>query len=218
LDDGLTDELHKPVFTGPTGVATTFGWFCAHLKSGIPVIFKNGGDPGVATILYMIPSEQLACLVLTNRSDGRELAERVCNQVFASYLPEWHQPEGTCAPSPSRFLASRGIGGRWHGGLTNGGANMHVRLNIESGDSASFAIGDKPAEQISGMQSEGVAFTGTSTGLIESADAIRTAARTLKIKLIPNEGRLVGRVLAMAGDPNFKNATLPYVLTLSRVA
>ena len=218
LDDRLINELHKPVFTGPSGVATTFGWFSAHLKSGIPVIFKNGGDPGVATILYMIPSEELACLVLTNRSDGRELAARVCNQILASYLPEWHQPEETCDPSPSRFQASRGFAGRWHGTLTNGGANMPVRLNIESSDSASFALGDKPAEQINRMQWEGVALIGTSAGLIESDDAIRTAARTLKIKLIPHEGRLVGRVLAIAGDPNFKNATLPYVLTLNRGA
>jgi hypothetical protein len=86
LDDGLIGELHKPVFTGPSGVATTFGWFSARLKSGIPVIFKNGGDPGVATILYMIPSEELACLVLTNRSDGRELAERVCNPTTRQLL------------------------------------------------------------------------------------------------------------------------------------
>jgi CubicO group peptidase (beta-lactamase class C family) len=73
LDDRWIDELHKPVFAGPSGVATTFGWFTGHLKSGVPVIFKNGGQPGVATILYMLPSENLACLVLTNRSDGRPI-------------------------------------------------------------------------------------------------------------------------------------------------
>ncbi len=217
LDDQLIGELHRPVFTGPSGVATTFGWFSAHLNSGRSVMFKNGGDPGVATVLYMIPSEELACLVLTNRSDGRKLANHVCNQVLASYLPEWHQPEETCSPLPSPFVATRDFGGRWHGTLTNAGTNMHVRLNIESSNSASLALGDKPAEQITGMQSEGVALTGTSAGLVKSADVIRTAARTLKVKLIPYEGRLVGRVLALAGDPNFKNATLPYVLTLNRV-
>ena len=51
-------ELHKPVFVGPSGVATTFGWFTTHLKSGEQVIFKGGGQPGVATALYMIPSEK----------------------------------------------------------------------------------------------------------------------------------------------------------------
>jgi len=216
LEDRWIDELHKPVYVGPSGVATTFGWFSGQLKSGLPVIFKNGGQPGVATIIYMIPSEELACVVLTNRSDGRELARRVCNQVLGSYLPEWHQPEETSGPSPSPFVATSKFGGRWRGTLMDGVTEMEAKLNIKSSDSAFLVLGDKPAEKITGMQSEGAAFTGTSAGLIESPDAIRTGARTLKIKLIPHGDRLVGRVLATAGDPNFKNVMLPYVLTLNR--
>lgn len=42
-------ELHRPVFTGPSGIATTFGWFQGHTASGVPFLFKSGGDPGVAT-------------------------------------------------------------------------------------------------------------------------------------------------------------------------
>lgn len=48
LDDRWIEELHKPVFVGPSGVATTFGWFAQHLKYGEQVIFKGGGQPGVA--------------------------------------------------------------------------------------------------------------------------------------------------------------------------
>ena len=216
LDDRWIDELHKPVFVGPSGVATTFGWFTGHLKSGVPFIFKNGGQPGVATILYMLPSENLACVVLTNRSDGRELCSGVCNQLLASYIPEWQQPEETAGPSPSPFVVTPSFGGRWQGTLTNDSAKMPVSLNIESSDSATLVLGDKPAERITGMQSEGVAFTGVSTGFIDSSDAIRTGAKTLKIKLMPYEGKLVGRVLATSGNPNIKNVMLPYVLTLNR--
>lgn len=212
LDDRWIDELHKPVFVGPSGVATTFGWFTGHLKSGIPVIFKLGGQPGVATSLYMLPSENLACMVLTNRSDRRELCSGVCNQLIASYLPDWQQPEETAGPSPSAFVVTPSFGGRWHGTLANDSAKMPVRLNIESSDSATLAIGDKPAERITGIQSEGVALTGMSTGFIDSPDVIRTGAKTLKIKLIPYEGKLVGRVLATA------NVMLPYVLTLNRTS
>ena len=41
LDDHWIDELHKPVFAGRSGVATTFGWFSVQLKSGIPVVFRR---------------------------------------------------------------------------------------------------------------------------------------------------------------------------------
>lgn len=218
LDDRWIDELHKAVFVGPSNVATTFGWFTGHLKSGVPVIFKSGGQPGVATMLYMLPSENLTCLVLTNRSDGRELCSDVCNQILASYLPEWQQPEETAGPSPSPFVITLSFGGRWQGTLANDRAKMQVSLNIESSDSATLALGDKPAERITGMQSEGVTLTGVSTGFINSPDAIRAGAKTLKIKLMPYEEKLVGRVLATAGNPNVKNVMLPYVLTLNRAS
>jgi CubicO group peptidase (beta-lactamase class C family) len=218
LDDRWIDELDKPVFVGPSGVATTFGWSRGRLKSGTPILFKNGGQPGVATILYMVPSEGLACLVLTNRSDGRNLASSVCNQILASYLPEWQQPEEGSGPSTFPFIATPSFVGQWQGTLRNGGANMQVRLNIDSSSSATLTLGNKPAEKINEMRSEGVAITGVSTGLIDSPDAVRTGAKTLKIKLISYEGKLIGRVLATAGDPNIKNVMLPYVLNLSRTS
>jgi hypothetical protein len=214
LDDHWIDELHKPVFVGPSGVATTFGWFTGNLKSGHQIIFKIGGQPGVATALYMVPSEDLACLVLTNRSDGRELCSSVCNEILSSYLPEWHRPEETSGPAPSPFVITAELGGRWQGTLTNGGAKMQVRLNLESTDSATLQLDEKPAEKITELHLEGAGFTGASAGLIESPDAIRAGAKTLSLKLIPHEERLVGRILAT----DSKTVMLPYVLSLSRMS
>jgi CubicO group peptidase (beta-lactamase class C family) len=214
LDDRWIEELHKPVFVGPSGVTTTFGWFTTHLKSGELVIFKGGGQPGVATALRMVPSEDLACLVLTNRSDGGELCQKVCNEILSGYLHEWRQPEESSGPSPSPFVISPGFGGHWRGTLTNDGAKMQVRLDIESSDSATLQLDDKPAEKITAMHLEGVGFTGASNGVIESPDARRTGAKTLSLKLIPHEGMLVGRILAT----DSKTATLPYVLSLNRMS
>jgi CubicO group peptidase (beta-lactamase class C family) len=208
------EELYKPVFVGPSGVATTFGWFTGNLKSGDQVIFKGGGQPGVATALYMVPSEKLACIVLTNRTDGKGLCTSVCNEILSSYLPEWRQPDETSGPSPSPFLITPGLGGRFQGTLTNGSAKMQVRLNLESSESATLQLDEKPAEKITELHLEGTGFTGVSTGLIESPDALRTGAKTLSLKLIPHEGMLVGRILAT----DFKTVTLPYILSLDRVS
>jgi hypothetical protein len=104
----------------------------AHDRPGHQIIFKGGGQPGVATVLHMVPSEDLACLVLTNRTDGRELCTSVCNEILSSYLPQWRQPDETSGPSPSPFVVTPGLAGRWQGTLTNDGAKMQVRLNTES--------------------------------------------------------------------------------------
>lgn len=223
LDDRWIDELHKPVFIGPRGLSSTFGWFTANLKSGAPYLFKGGGQPGVATKLYILPSEDLACLVLTNRTDGTELANGLCDQILATYLPDWAPPkefmlsEGA-GPSDSPFVATRDFLGRWEGTLENGGADMRVSLKINSSSEASFGLGDEPANQVSEMQSEGPGLTGTSTGLIECSDALAYGVRKLVIKLVPKEGKLEGRIIARGTKPGLVLANLPYVLTLRRAS
>ena len=216
LEEKWIDELHKPVFVGPLGVATTFGWFTGSLKSGVPYVFKGGGQPGVATELYMVPSEGLACLVLTNRSDGTELANGICDQILRSYLPEWKPPEEDAGPLSKPFVATREFIGRWKGTLKNGGADVPVRLQVDS-TTASLALGNRPAAKILQMQSQSPGVEGMSDGLIESGDAAAFGVRRLMIKLIPQDGKLVGRVIARGIKPGLVLANLPYVLTLDRM-
>nr|WP_184213090.1 serine hydrolase domain-containing protein [Granulicella aggregans] len=210
------DELHRPVFVGPSGVASTFGWFASHTASGVPFFFKIGGDPGVANRMFFVPSKGLACVVVTNQSNAGELAYSVCDEVMTSKLPEWRRPIEDCGSPSTPFIADTSYRGRWIGVLEDGGANMPIVLDIGSGQSATLAIGSNRAEEITEMRTEGEAFIGTCSGRIDSPDAIRVGAKTLKLKLLSSGDRLVGRVFAIAGDPNFKNASLPYVLNLSR--
>jgi CubicO group peptidase (beta-lactamase class C family) len=209
------DELHKPVFLGHAGTATTFGWFSGQTKTGTQVVFKGGGQPGVATLLHMVPAENLACLALTNRSNGSELASDVCDQIMATMLPQWSQPSESVGPPPSPLSAASPFFGAWEGMLTNGGANMRARLEVKSIDSATLAFGHKPAEKLSDIRAEGTAFTGKAVATIESSDAIRREATDLSLKLMPLQGKLVGRILARSKDGG---TALPYVLTLSRLA
>jgi CubicO group peptidase (beta-lactamase class C family) len=211
------DELHRPVFTGPSGVATTFGWFKGHTASGVPYFFKSGGDPGVANRMCFIPSKDLACVVVTNRSNTWELACSVCDEVLANYLPDWRRPDEDCGLPSKPFVATPALSGRWQGLLEGGGAHMPIELNIKSNAVATLSIGGSSrVEEITEMRSEGEAFTGLSIGTIDAPDALRTGAKTLQVKLLPRDNQLVGRVFAIAGDPNVKNVRIPYVLTLSR--
>jgi CubicO group peptidase (beta-lactamase class C family) len=210
------EELHRPVFTDPSGVATTFGWFKNHTTSGIPFFFKSGGDPGVANRMCFVPSKDLACVVLTNRSNGWELACSACDEVLMNYLPEWRRPVEDCGFPSKPFIATPAWRGRWQGLLEGGGANMPVELNVGPNEAATMSIGSGGAEEVTRLRSEGKAFTGLCTGKIDGPDAVRTGARTLQIKLIPYGNRLLGRVFDIAGDPNIKNVRLPFVLTLSR--
>ena len=216
LNKQKVKEMHRPVFTGPSGVATTFGWFRSHTTSGIPFLFKSGGDPGVANRMCFVPSKDLACVVVTNRSNGWELACSACDEVLMNYLPEWRRPVEDCDSPSKPFIATPAWRGRWQGLLEGGGANMPVNLNFESNEAATMAIGTGQAQEVTALRSEGEACTGLSTGRIDAPDTVRTGAKTLQVKLIPHGNRLLGRVFDIAGDPNIKNVRLPFVLTLSR--
>jgi hypothetical protein len=56
-----------------------------------------------------------------------------------------------------------------------------------------------------------------STGPIESDDATAFGVRNLAIKLVPQDGKLVGRVFARGVKPGLGFANLPYVLTLEKL-
>lgn len=163
-----------------------------------------------------MPSIDLACVVVTNQSNAAELAYSVFDEVMANHLPDWRRPEEYCGFPSMPFLRISDFYGRWQGVLQNGGAKMRVQLDIESAQAATLGIGTNRAQAMTRIRAEGEAFTGMSTGAIKSPDAIRTSAKTLQIKLVPRDNQLVGRVFAIAGDPNFKNVRLPYVLTLRR--
>lgn len=215
LNSRWIDELHRAVFVGSSGTATTFGWFTGHTKSGVRTIFKSGGQPGVATMMYMVPSENLACIALTNRSDGSEFAFSICDQILATILPQWTRPDETPSPPRSPFSATPEFLGVWDGKLSDGGADMRVRLEMKSSDTATLALADKPAEKIEEMQSEGTALAGKTVGTIQSVDAIRDGATDLSLKLMPQNGTLVGRILASAKTAG---TLLPYVLSLNKKA
>jgi len=209
----MIDELHKPVFAGPAGAATTFGWFSGHTKSGLPVIFKDGGQPGVSTIMYMIPEENLACVVLANRSDNGEFVQSLVDQMVGTIITNWTTPKTSVGLPTADFPSGPIYIGKWSGKLQGGGTETAVSLEITPNGTATLSLGDKRPERITGLGLQGSALVGNSVGMIESADAIRNRATSLSLKLQRRDNKLAGRILASAISPGAL-ATLPYVVEL----
>ncbi len=209
LDNQWITEIHRPVFSGPADTATTFGWFIARTKAGVNVVYKDGGQPGVSTTIYLVPSHDLSCLVLTNRSDNYPLMISIVNEILASFIPGWDTPEGRPEKQVGAFIAGSQEQGRWTGRLTGGGVEMKATLEIGSDNQVTFSLDDGPPAQLDGLQSQGGGLLGKTTGTI-APEAIRTKVDHLALKLIPYAGRLVGRALAVG-----PGTTLSYVLSLT---
>jgi CubicO group peptidase (beta-lactamase class C family) len=214
LGDHLLDELHKPVFSGPSGAATAFGWFSGETKSGLRVISKDGGQPGVSTIMYMIPGENLACMVLANRSDNGELVQSLADQMASTIIPNWTTPNISVSLPLLESTVGPVYHGNWSGKLRGGGIESAVSLEITPNGTGTVSLGNKRPETITSLRLQGSALVGKSVGMIESADAIRNHATSLSLKLQLRDNKLTGRILATAtgaGDL----AVLPYVIELA---
>jgi CubicO group peptidase (beta-lactamase class C family) len=213
VSDHLLDELHKPVFSGPSGAATTFGWFSGETKSGLRVIFKDGGQPGVSTILYMVPEENLVSVVLANRSDNGELVQTLADQAASTVIPNWTTPNTSVSLPMADFPGGTLYNGKWNGKLWGGGTETAVFLEITPSGSPTLSLGNKGTEKVTNLRLQGNALVGRSVGMIESADAIRNHATSLALKLQLRDKKLAGRVLASASGPG-ELAVLPYVIEL----
>lgn len=214
LSDHLLDELHKPVFLGPSGAATAFGWLSGETKSGLRVIFKDGGQPGVSTILYMVPEENLACVALANRSDNGQLVQTLADQMAGTVIPNWTTPNTSVSLPMAEFSGGTVYNGRWSGKLRGGGIETAVSLEITPSGSATLSLGNKGPEKVTSLRLQGSALVGKSVGTIESADAIRNHATSLSLKLQLRDSKLAGRILASASGAG-ELAVLPYVIELA---
>src|SRR6185437_13562924 len=208
-------ELHEPVLRGPGAGSTTFGWFAGRGVSGLPVLFKDGGQPGVSTIMYVVPSEDLACVVLTNRSDNGDLAQSLVDQTIAVLLPGWTTPDTRIAAPKLPFSGPLDWAGRWIGHLSGSNVDTEVSLEIRPDSRASLALGNEAAREITALGSEGQALVGRSTGTIDAPDVTRNRANTLSLKLFRDGRALRGRVLAAASEPG-ELATIPFAVSLER--
>lgn len=217
LQERWISELHEPVLRGPGAGSTTFGWFAGHGQSGIPVLFKDGGQPGVSTIMYIVPSENLACVVLTNRSDNGELTQSIVDQMIAVVLPGWTTPDTRVAMPTSPFSATPDWQGMWTGALYGGGSRAQVTLEISHDSRAAFSLNNGPAEEVKELAIQGKTLVGQTSGAIEALDVLRNGANALSIKVLREDNSLRGRVLAGTSSPG-RLATVPFTLTLDRAA
>lgn len=216
LDDRWLRELHAPVFTGPRGIDTTFGWFRGRLATGEPYFFKNGGQPGVAAEVFLIPSADLACVVLSNRTDTMPMVAECCREIISSYVSGFSIPEEDAGAVASRFVPTAEYVGSWKGKLLNAGADQSVLFTLAGDGLATFALSERPAQAAIDLKGQTPGFEGVTSGLVDCTDGAAFGRRTLVLKLIASGGKLVGRVTARGTRPGLLLANIPYVLMLER--
>lgn len=112
---------------------------------GYEVVFFTGAT---GTILLLVPSEELAVVVLANRMFANTV--QVSQWILAAVLPEYArrtpEPRASVAPRVSdddTFRPPPGLIGTWEGRVRNTEGTVHIRLRVEPDGEVRLARTDR---------------------------------------------------------------------------
>jgi hypothetical protein len=136
LSDASIDEMQKSTATAPFGSGYGIGWGLSE-RRGYQVVAHSGGMPGVATLCWLVPSQRLAIVVLSN--SGNMMPGNLAEMIAKIMLPE-RKSDGQKRAEPGSgayraFAPSAELIGTWKGRVaTYRGDTRLVMVVKDSGD------------------------------------------------------------------------------------
>ena len=222
LKDGLTarsplrpaaiDETHRAQSNTHGGYG--LGWWIKQ-ESDRSVILAQGGTTGSYASVMLIPSEDLAVVVLAN-SYSKSVSE-LGDQIVARLLPGFGSGESgrPVEQGLKDTAASSSLVGNWSGQITTVKGPVPASLKISSDGSARGQIGSQPSAPIEGVSIKPRHFYGQLRG-DPSIPGAPADAYTLELDMALHGNDLIGAATTRppAGDDGNQ---LPHWIRLSRL-
>ncbi len=191
LSDAQIDELHRPVIHVREDRAHGVGWMLGRAFDGTPVVYHTGNQAGVVNVMMLLPSRDIACVVLTNHDDssrpGRPDPRRGASNVGPGLDVEvlGSLACAAAAADVSRHVARQGA--RWENEIRC--RSVHCRSGIES--PGRRAQQPEPISQLSLVDG---ALVGTTRGKLEFPAANAAQAEGLSLRLQLRGMKLAGEI------------------------
>jgi hypothetical protein len=158
----------------------------------------------------LLPSRDIACVVLTNHDGDEALMERVRDSAIRTLVPKWSWKTYDTS-KPDRL--SSDLQGHWHGAIEVETRSVPVEL-ASSGKEATFQIADSPAERITGLGLADGLVVGTTHGRLKP---VETQQVNLSLRLLQNGSRLTGEIDLLRPIPHARTqSVMPFWIQLSR--
>lgn len=202
LRDAQLDELHQPRTPIEPHMSYAMGWQVLRRPGEPEVVYHDGGQPGVASNLVLVPSKDAACVVLSNRQGARTFTNTLCNRMLKTILPQWHDLPAASAPSPKPLQPLDAYTGIWHGTLTAQGRRVPVELTITGEARGTLSVNGAPTQPITDLGLIDGLLSGDVKGDIGSVDVRRAGIRKLSLQLKLREGRIDGEIVAWRLTPD----------------
>ena len=196
LTDASIDAMHQPTMKISDNGGYGIGWFTEDRPDGYHVVSHTGGMPGVTTMLMLVPSEDIAVVVLMNGGGGRTPLMAVVDAIFKVLLPKWQAaPNKQETPAPP-FTPGPDLLGTWKGTLHTYQKDLPVTLKFLPSGDVHVQLADELASLLNNVQFKDGWLSGESWGDVATDDAERHRANTLLFSLKLRDNHLNGAVSA----------------------
>ena len=181
---------------------------------GSTVVYHNGDQAGVVTVMMLLPSRDISCVVLTNQDHDQELVERVRDATIRTLVPGWSWKSLSLPPPEPLPKIYRG---EWRGRLHDGDKVVPLILSIGK-KKATLQIQDQKPEVISGLGLVDGMMTGKARADLKLPVTRAIKADGLSLRLQLRGSKLEGEIGAGAPIPHTKDPEhIPFWTELSRV-
>jgi CubicO group peptidase (beta-lactamase class C family) len=206
----LMQRIHTP---DTAGLQYGLGWIITRDDNGYHVVSHSGGMPGVATMLRLYPAENVAVVVLANKSGG--LPSRIAEEIAAAVLPRYEAtrrerrsqpPEaGTTTSFPPPELA-----GAWTGTLRTYDSTMTMSLLFQPDGDVHVTLGNQLRTLLTGVSYRAGNLVGRFAGTIPS-DEQRRHQHSVLLDVWVRDTTLRGQASAQTTDEPVYYALTSYV-------
>jgi len=214
------EEMQESVDSRLTSSRYKIGWDVGE-RYGYDVVTHGGVMPGVRMILLLLPSEDIAVVVLSN-GDNIELP-RIYDPILASLLPDYRdrwrrQQPGQGPGRPGSFSPPAPLVGEWSGTITTYEKVLPAGLICRSDGSVTLLLGvdagsvREISELASPPRMQGGLFIANFKTELPIQEA-RQSPHTTYLKMKLSENKLSGFALAVCEKEYFG---LPSYIELSR--
>ena len=213
LGDEQIDELHRPVIRISADRSYGIGWMIGRAFDGSTVLYHNGDQAGVVTVMMLLPSRDISCVVLTNQEADQDLVERTRDATIRTLVPQWNWKSS--APLPPQLLPET-YRGKWRGKLHDGDRTVALTLLIADKEST-LQIHGQNKQSITDLGLVEEMMVGKARGDLGLPATRAAKAETLSLRLKVRGPKLEGEIGAEAPIPHAKGPEhLPFWAEFSR--
>jgi CubicO group peptidase (beta-lactamase class C family) len=199
LSDASIDAMHQPTNKTSDHGGYGIGWASDDRPDGYHVISHSGGMPGVSTELMLVPSEDIAVVVLLN-GEGR--VSQIANEIFKVLLPKWQASAQKPEPPAPPFHPDAELLGTWKGNLHTYQKDLPVTITVLPSGDVHIRLADQLESLLNKAQFKDGWLSGEARGDVTTEDAERHRADTLLFNLKLRGNLLNGAVSATEDGPN----------------